>query len=119
MLFGFLLAVPFSSGFAHTSRLERSVYFVAFLAAAAASVLLIAPSGYHRLMWRKRDKDHLLRASNVLAIGGLACLAVAISAAVFVVSAQLYGSGVGVLVAAITALALVSCWYGLPLARRA
>ena len=64
MLFGFLLALPFSVGFEHTSAVDRRVYFVSFLAAAAASVLLIAPSAYHRLTWRQRDKEHLLRAGT-------------------------------------------------------
>ena len=93
MLFGFLLALPFSVGFEHTSGTDRRVYFVSFLAAAAASVLLIAPSAYHRLMWRQRDREHLLRTANVLAIGGLTCLAVAVSAAVYVVTSALYSSG--------------------------
>ena len=81
MLFGFLLALPFSVGFEHTSAVDRRAYFVSFLAAAAASVLLIAPSAYHRLTWRQRDKEHLLRAANVMAIAGLGCLAIAVSAA--------------------------------------
>lgn len=119
MLFGFLLAVPFSNGFGQTSDLERGVYFVAFLAAAAASVLLIAPTGFHRLLWRRREKEHLLRMANTMAIAGLGFLAVAISAAVFVVSSRLYGSGSAAAVAAVTAAAVVWCWYGQPLARRA
>jgi hypothetical protein len=32
-------------------------YFIAFLATAAATVLLIAPSAYHRIQWRQRDKE--------------------------------------------------------------
>ena len=78
MLFGFLLALPFSVGFEQTSAADRRVYFTSFVAAAAASVFLIAPSAYHRLMWRQREKEHLLRAANAMAIAGLACLAIAV-----------------------------------------
>ena len=118
MLFGFLLALPFSVGFEHTSAVDRRVYFVSFLAAAAASVLLIAPSAYHRLTWRQRDKEHLLRAANVMAIAGLGCLAIAVSAAVYVVTSALYSSSAAAATAAVVAAATVACWYGLPIARR-
>jgi hypothetical protein len=118
MLFGFLLALPFSVGFEQTSTADRRAYFASFLAAAAASVLLIAPSSYHRLMWRQRDKEHLLRAANAMAIAGLACLAVAVSTAVYVVTSRLYSSATAAAVAAIVATVTVVSWYGLPIARR-
>ena len=35
-------------------------------AATASSVCLIAPSVMHRIQWRRRDKERLLRAANVL-----------------------------------------------------
>jgi hypothetical protein len=118
MLFGFLLAMPFSSGFEHTSTGERRVYFASFLSAAAASIFLIAPSAYHRLMWRRREKEHLLRAANAMAITGLAFLALAVSTAVYVVTSALYSSGAAAATAAIVAAATAVCWYGMPLVRR-
>jgi Family of unknown function (DUF6328) len=118
MLFGFLLALPFSSGFERTSDSDQRAYFVSFLAAAAASIFLIAPSAFHRLMWRQRDKERLLRAANGMAIAGIACLAVAISTAVYVVTSALYSSGFAAATAAIVAAATVVSWYGFPLARR-
>ena len=44
VLFAFLLAVPFSNGWKHVTALQRDVFFLAFLATAVASILLIAPS---------------------------------------------------------------------------
>ena len=118
MLFGFLLALPFSVGFEHTSTGDRRAYFTSFLAAAAASILLIAPSAYHRLMWRHRDKENLLRAANAMAIAGLACLALAVSTAVYVVTSALYSSGFAAAAAGVVAATTVVCWYGIPLRRR-
>ena len=118
MLFGFLLSLPFSVGFEHTSTGDRRAYFASFLAAAAASILLIAPSAYHRLLWRHRDKENLLRAANAMAIAGLAFLAVAVSSAVYVVTSALHGSAVAGATAAVVAAATVLCWYALPIARR-
>jgi Flp pilus assembly protein TadB len=118
MLFGFLLALPFSVGFEQTSAADRRVYFTSFVAAAAASVFLIVPSADHRLMWRQREKEHLLRAANAMAIAGLACLAIAVTAAVYVVTSALYSSTAAAATAAVVAAATVVCWYGLPLVRR-
>src|SRR3954468_5668489 len=67
VLFAFLLAVPFAQGWQKTTAFQRDVFFVAFLATAIASALLIAPSAYHRLRWRVEDKGRIVRISNRLA----------------------------------------------------
>ena len=80
VLFAFLLAVPFANGFPKLGRLDRDIFFVAFIATALSTVLLIAPSSYHRLRWRQHAKERLRVVSNGLTIAGLACLAVAMKA---------------------------------------
>lgn len=72
VLFAFLLAVPFANGFPKLSSFDREIYFVAFIATAVSTVLLMAPSSYHRLRWRQGDKERILVVSNVLTIAGLA-----------------------------------------------
>jgi iron-sulfur cluster assembly protein len=47
---------------------EKAAFFVSFLATTASSALLIAPSAFHRIQWREKDKEHLLAISNRLAI---------------------------------------------------
>src|SRR5438552_11062818 len=71
VLFAFLLAVPFANGFPKLGRFDRDVFHAAFVAAALSTVLLIAPSSYHRLRWRHHDKERMLRVSKVLTIVGL------------------------------------------------
>lgn len=53
MLFAFMLILPFTGAFGRTSEIQRLVYFSAFLCATAATGLLIAPSAYHRLLFRQ------------------------------------------------------------------
>ena len=118
VLFAFLLGVPFTQRFAEVTNLQKDVYFLTFLCAAAATALLIAPSAYHRLDWRRGDKEHLLVVSNRLAISGTAFLALAISGAVFVVTDILFHARSAALVAAVTAAVFGWLWYGLPLVRR-
>src|SRR5256885_7965995 len=90
VLFAFLLAVPFANGWARVTDLQRDVFFVAFICTAAASILLIAPSAYHRLRWREGDKEQMLRISNRLAIAGTVFLALGMTAVVFLISDILF-----------------------------
>src|SRR5258705_7399941 len=71
VLFAFMLAVPFANGFPKLDKLDREIFFVAFMATALSTALLIAPSSYHRLRWRQHDTDRLLLISNRLTIAGL------------------------------------------------
>jgi amino acid transporter len=116
VLFAFLLVVPFSNGFPRLSSFDRAIYFVAVLATAVSTVLLIAPSSYHRLRWRRQDKERMLIVSNYLTIAGLAALAVAITSTVFVITDfVLHRTWASAMTALVGALFLLF-WYGLPLA---
>jgi membrane protein YdbS with pleckstrin-like domain len=119
VLFAFLLAVPFANGWKRVTDFQRDVFFVAFLCTAAATALLIAPSAYHRLRWREHDKEHMLELSNRLAIAGMAMLACAISASVFLITDILFDLWEAVLVTALVTVGFAWLWYGLPLWRRA
>ncbi len=118
ILFAFLLILPFSNGFSRTSGLDRAVYLVTFLCAAAASTLLIAPSSYHRLRFREPDKERMVFTSNRLAIAGTAFLAVAIAGVVFVITDVLVDTLWASLITAAVAGWTAWFWFGLPLSRR-
>jgi Family of unknown function (DUF6328) len=118
MLFGFLLAVPFSQRFSAISSNQRLLYYIAFISAAAASVCFIAPTSFHRIVWQRGRKAVLLRVSNALAIAGTVCLAAAITAVVLFITSYLYGSSRAALAGGLILAALVSLWYLLPLAVR-
>jgi amino acid transporter len=116
VLFAFLLVVPFSNGFPKLGELDRDIFYVAFIATALSTVLLIAPSSYHRLRWRQHDKERLLVTSNGLTIAGLACLAVAITSVVFVLTDFLFHRAWAATFTAFVAACFLLLWYGLPLA---
>jgi O-antigen/teichoic acid export membrane protein len=119
VLLAFLLTVPFSQRFGSVTSSQRAVYFVSVLASAAATVLFIAPTAYHRLRFRDRDKEHMLSLANRMAIAGTIFLAVAVSAVVWVVTSLLFGAAYAALVAAVVAALIGWLWYLLPLSRRA
>jgi hypothetical protein len=118
VLFAFLLAVPFQQRFTEVTDFQRDVYFVTLLAAAAASALFIAPTAYHRLMFRARDKPMLVDISSRLAVCGLACLALAMNGAVLLVTDVLFGSTTVAVTIAGTATLYLGLWFVLGLVRR-
>jgi hypothetical protein len=118
VLFAFLLAVPFANGWEKVDESQKYSFMVALLAAALGTVLLIAPTTYHRLRWRERDKEQLLRTSNRLAIAGTGCLAIGMTAAVHLVTDTVFGAAVSAVVTAAVAVVFAWFWYGLPLWRR-
>lgn len=113
VLFAFLLAVPFSQRFGRVSEFQTDMYFFTLLTTTAASILLIAPSSYHRLRWRQHDKERLLRVSNTLALAGTMFLAVAMTAAVLLITDVLFTRGYAILAAAVAGSGFAVFWYGL------
>ena len=119
VLFAFLLTLPFSSGFPKLSELARDVYFAALMATMLSTALLIAPSAYHRFLFRQKDKEKLIATSNRLVIAGMGVLAIAITCSLFVIADLLFGLAMTIVVTAATAAILGLFWYALPLKRRA
>ena len=119
VLFAFLLAVPFSQRFAQTTDLQRDTFMVALLSTLAGSVFLIAPSAYHRIRFRDRDKEALLQISNVFAIVGMVFLAIGMTSVVFLVTDMIFKGAVTAVVTALTAALFAVVWFVLPLVRKA
>jgi hypothetical protein len=119
VLFAFLLAVPFANGWQRVTEVQKDAYMVALLAALAGSVFLIAPSAWHRILFRKRDKEQLLLTANAFAIIGTFFVAVGMSASVFLVTDVIYNDLTASVVAALTALLFAVVWFVSPLLRRA
>ena len=119
MLFAFLLAVPFAQGFADVTNLQKALFFVVLLSTAIASALMVAPSAYHRINFRAKDKEQMLRTSNGLMLGGLSFLAISIVGAVVLVADFIYDSTATTVACAVGGMALfVGLWFVLPVMRR-
>jgi hypothetical protein len=118
VLFAFLLAVPFQQRFGAVTDFQKDVYFVTLLAATAASAFFIAPTAFHRLRFRARDKPFLIDISSKLAVAGLACLAVAMNGAVLLVSDVLFDGTAVIVTVAVTASLYIGLWFVLGLVRR-
>lgn len=93
---------------------ERAVYSVALLTSALSCVLFIAAPAFHRMRFRRHDKAQLLRSGNRCAIAGMAVLAVAMIAAVFLVTEILFGDGPAAVLTAGIAIPMVLLWWIVP-----
>ena len=118
VLFAFLLAVPFASGFDDTTAFERDVYLVALLSAALSSALLIAPTAYHRIMFERGEKERIVDDATRAAIIGLAFLAISMVASVLLVASYLFGGATAAISAGTVAVVFGWLWFGLGWWRR-
>ncbi len=118
VLFGFLLALPFSSRFVQLHAWQRGAYSAILVVSAVATALLLGPVAYHRLVFRRRQKEHLVRAANAMAISGLAAVAVAISGTVLLVVSYVYQGPTGVVIGVVAACLFAGLWFAFPLIRR-
>ncbi len=118
VLFGFLLSLPFTTRFAALSPAQRQLYLTSLMLAAVSTALLLGPVAYHRIVFRRHQKEHLIRAANVMAICGLAAVGLAVSTAVLLVTGYVDHGLPSVVISAFTALLFAGLWFALPLARR-
>jgi hypothetical protein len=118
VLFGFLLSLPFTNRFDRLSQGQRELYLGTLVLAAVATALLLGPVAYHRLVFRRGQKEGLVRAANVMAVAGLAAVGLAVSAAVLLVTGYVTsGLAAGLITAFVTCL-FGLLWFAFPLARR-
>lgn len=119
VLFAFLLTVPFSNRFEQLNDTEQALFLGALVCAAAASALLVAPSAFHRLRFRDRDKEWMIIASNRLAIAGTIFLAISMTSALFLVAEFIYGARVASVATVVVGSLFFVVWYLIPLVRHA
>ena len=124
VLFAFLLIVPFNQGWVKTSDDQRTIYVLALMCAAAASILLMATSAFHRHRFPRlaretaEDKREVIAAQDRLAVGGLIALSLAVCTSMFLVFDVLFDGAIAGVLVLLVALAYGWFWYGLPMLRR-
>jgi hypothetical protein len=114
VLFAFLLAIPFQQGFDKISDADRRWFFVSIVLTALASMFLIAPSAHHRLRFRDRAKEQMLKAASAYALVGLALLAAAMSATLYLVTDVIYDSTLAATTAGVIGLVTMLFWFAVP-----
>ena len=114
VLFAFLLGLAFTQRFRELDAFELTLYTVAVLATALATVVLIAPVSFHRLVFRRRLKAALVAVADRLLLVGLGLLVTAITSSVLLILDVALGFWPGLVGGGIVALAGLLTWYVLP-----
>lgn len=118
VLFAFLLAAPFSQRFGSVTAVQKNAFFLSLLFTTISAGLLTAPTTFHRLRWRHGDKEQMLAIMNRLTIAGGAFLALAMTAAFFVITDIIFGGVLALAWTTLISLTLFGLWYGLALKRK-
>jgi hypothetical protein len=119
ILTGFLLTLPFSSGFHDLDVGQRRLYLVVLIGSVVATGLNVAPVAYHRVLFRRHKRRWLVAAANVAARATLAMLALESAAVVLLVFDVVIGLVAGIVAASAVLVFLLMLWGVVPLAERA
>lgn len=119
VLFSFLLILPLQSAFDQLSSAHTLMFYAAFVSAAAASILLIAPSVHQRVRApisgiRRTSRSHVLFAGK-LAIAGTALFLVSIVTVLYLVSSLVLARTVAAVTTATVTLVAAWSWFYVPL----
>lgn len=85
ILFAFLLALAFTTRFLTVTGFQRGLYVSTLMLCSGSAALLIAPAAFHRVVYRRRLKPHLVWVANRLALAGLAMLLLALVSALLLI----------------------------------
>lgn len=117
-LFGFLLAVAFTEPYLRAPTYLHVVHLIAVIFATAAVALLAAPAAWHRMLFRRGQRPAIIEVANRLAISGMVCLAIAMTATVLLLTDAVLGNWVSVVLTVLAAAMFTVLWFLLPLGRR-
>lgn len=119
VLFSFLLILPLQQPFDDIDNPNTYVFYLAFVSAAIASVLLIAPSVHQRIRApisgiKRRSWSHVMYATK-LATAGTVAFMISIAAVVYLVSALVFTNWLAIAATMLVALLASWAWFYLPL----
>ena len=119
ILFAFLLTIAFSQPFRSADRFTELVFAGTLITAAIALALFLAPVSFHRIVFRKKLRDHLIVLSGKLTEVGLVFLLAALAGGMVIALDVVFGRTIAmVIVAGVVALTMV-LWYLIPALVRA
>jgi hypothetical protein len=110
ILFSVLLTVPFSARFEGVDGFPKGVYVTALLLSASTTVTLIGPVAFHRLLFAKGRKPHLVRLGNRMAVTGLGLLCLTLGAVLLLVTDVLLTRWVAVLLSGAFTVMTAAIW---------
>jgi hypothetical protein len=115
LLTGFLLTLPFQPRFDGLSTAMRAVYLTTVGCSVGATVLLEAPVGIHRLLFRRHRLLSVVSAAHRLAYAGLLLMGLALTGVAVIIFGVVAGHAAGVIAGICASTAQIVFWVLVPL----
>ncbi|MGY4103186.1 DUF6328 family protein [Nocardia sp. R16R-3T] len=109
-----LLILPFQAGFTTLSQPMRLLYLGTVSAAMGATVFLVAPVSWHRILFRRHRLGNVVSAAHRSAMAGIALLGLALTGATILVMAAVAGPMAGAVAGAVVAMLFALAWVVAP-----
>ena len=115
ILTGLLLTVVFQSRFTDLDRYQIGAYLVLVVLAVAASLFALAPVALHRLLFRRRAKEQMVRIADRLMLATLVLVALLFAGTAGLVFDIAIGFVPGLIAGVAAAVLAAGLWLVLPL----
>jgi hypothetical protein len=117
ILFAFLLSIAFQQRFEKVDTFGRGIYIAALICALLSAGFLIAPVGYHRLVFRRAMKQEVVRTANIFALAGLVWLSLALGCSLTLILDVMFRKAVAIPGGCLALLFFAVLWFLIPWAR--
>ena len=114
VLTGFLLTLPFQQRFTVLDGTMRTVYLITVACSIGSTVLLVAPVGMHRVLFRRHRLDAIVAAAHGYAIAGLILLGLALTGLAVVIFDTVIGRTGALIAGGCTLVAITGFWFVMP-----
>ncbi|KAB7758294.1 DUF6328 family protein [Mycolicibacterium mucogenicum] len=116
LLTGFLLTLPFQQRFSTLDDQSQTVYLATVGFSVASTILLIAPVGMHRILFRQRRMPLIVAAAHRCAFYGLLLLGIALTGVTELIFGTVAGQVAGWVAGGIGLAGFCTFWVLVPLA---
>lgn len=114
LLNGFLITLPFNSGFQSIVVMEKWLYMVTFLCSLSSLVLLTTPAVQHRVLRPLLDRAAFKNLASRFILTGAAFLSLALVMCASLVTAEVVGHTFGGIVGGAAAFWIAAMWWVYP-----
>lgn len=118
LLTGLLLILPFQDGFEDLGAAERGIYLVTVAFAMMATIVLVAPVAWHRVLFRRRRLADVVAVAHRCAVSGMALLGLALTGVVVLIGAAVINMVAAALLGLVTGLLFFTVWWLAPMRQR-
>lgn len=114
LLTGFLITLPFNSGFRQIVEIEKWIFMATFVCSLSSLILFTAPAVQHRVLRPLIDRVAFKNVASKQMLAGAVALSLALILCAFLVVAEVVGDRIGGLAAAAVLALILAMWWVYP-----